>query len=113
MLLKTAKRFIIFWSFVLVAAYLVYVYPLHRLTEWLGYPALLNLPAVVGFWFVITAILWLSFRSTSRALEIILYNWMGIGFVFFSLCFIYFIDGKTTNRTYKNRQLGIRCWFIL
>ena len=89
MLLKTAKRFIIFWSFVLVAAYLVYVYPLHRLTEWLGYPALLNLPAVVGFWFVITAILWLSFRSTSRALEVVLYNWMGIGFVFFSLGFVY------------------------
>ncbi len=89
MVLKTAKRFIIFWSFVLVAAYLVYIYPLHRITEWLGYPALLKLPTLVGLWLIVTAILWLSFRSTSRALEIILYNWMGIGFVFFSLCFIY------------------------
>ena len=86
---KTAKRFIIFWSFVLLAAYLVYIYPLHRLTAWLGYPTLLNLPAIVGLWFAVTAILWLSFRSSSRALEVILYNWMGIGFVFFSLCLAY------------------------
>ena len=46
---KNATRFMIFWSFVLLAAYLVYIYPLHRLTTWLGYPTLLNVPAIVGF----------------------------------------------------------------
>ncbi|HCK75748.1 MAG TPA: hypothetical protein DHW07_01230 [Gammaproteobacteria bacterium] len=89
MLLKTVQRFVFFWSFVLLAAYLVYIYPLQRLTDWLGYPALLNLPVVVGLWFIVTTVLWLSFRSSSRVLETILYNWMGIGFVFFCLCFIY------------------------
>jgi len=79
----------IFWSFALFAAYLVYIYPLHRLTTWLGYPTLLNVPVVVGLWFSVTAILWLSFRSSSRALEVVLYNWMGIGFVFFTLCLLY------------------------
>ena len=76
----------IFWSFVLLAAYLVYIYPLHRLTTWLGYPTVLNVPAIVGLWFAVVAILWLSFRSSSRALEVTLYNWMGIGFVFFTPC---------------------------
>ncbi len=79
----------IFWSFVLLAAYLVYIYPLHRLTTWLGYPTVLNVPAIVGLWFAVVAILWLSFRSSSRALEVTLYNWMGIGFVFFTPCLLY------------------------
>ena len=79
----------IFWSFVLLAAYLVYIYPLHRLTTWLGYPTVLNVPAIVGLWFAVVAILWLSFTSSSRALEVTLYNWMGIGFVFFTPCLLY------------------------
>ena len=89
MLWKTFRRAAFFWSFVLLAAYLVYIYPVQRLTQWLGYPALLHLSAIVGLWLAVTAILWLSFRSSSRLLELILYNWMGIGFVFFSLCFVY------------------------
>ena len=79
----------IFWSFVLLAAYLVYIYPLHRLTTWLGFPTVLNVPAIVGLWFTVVAILWLSFRTSSRALEVTLYNWMGIGFVFFTPCLLY------------------------
>ena len=86
---KNAKRFMIFWSFVLLAAYLVYIYPLHRLTTWLGYPTVLNVPAIVGLSFAVVAILRLSFRSSSRALEVTLYNWMGIGFVFFTPCLLY------------------------
>ena len=86
---KNAKRFMVFWSFVLLAAYLVYIYPLHRLTTWLGYPNVLNVPAIVGLWFAVVATLWLSFRSSSRALEVTLYNWMGIGFVFFTPCLLY------------------------
>ncbi len=86
---KHTKQFMIFWSFVLLAAYLVYIYPLHRLTTWLGYPALLNVPEIVGLWFAVIAILWLSFRSSSRTLEVALYNWMGIGFVFLTPCLLY------------------------
>ena len=86
---KTFRRAALFWTFVLLAAYLVYIYPIQRLTGWLNYPALLNLSTIVGLWMFTTAILWLSFRSSSRVLELILYNWMGIGFVFFSLCFVY------------------------
>ena len=86
---KTLKRGMFFWTFVLMAAYLVYIYPIQRLTDWLNYPGLLNLPTIVGLWLLVTAVLRLSFRSSSRTLEMILYNWMGIGFVFFCLCFIY------------------------
>ncbi|HCX87851.1 MAG TPA: hypothetical protein DG761_07485 [Gammaproteobacteria bacterium] len=89
MLWKTFRRTALFWTFVLLAAYLVYIYPIQRLTDWLNYPALLNLSTIVGLWMFVAAILWLSFRSSSRLLELILYNWMGIGFVFFCLCFIY------------------------
>jgi len=86
---KTLKRGTFFWTFVLMAAYLVYIYPIQRLTDWLNYPGLLNLPTIVGLWLLVTAVLRLSFRSSSHTLEMILYNWMGIGFVFFCLCFIY------------------------
>ena len=86
---KTLKHRMFFWTFVLLAAYLVYIYPIQRLTDWLNYPALLNLPTIFGLWLLVIAVLRLSFRSSSRKLELILYNWMGIGFVFFCLCFIY------------------------
>lgn len=89
MLWKNFRRGAFFWSFVLLSAYLVYVYPIQRLTQWLGYPVLLNLFSIVCLWLFVTAVLWLSFRRSSRLLELALFNWMGVGFVFFSLCFVY------------------------
>ena len=89
MLWKTFRRAAFFWSFVLLSAYLVYVYPIQRLTQWLGHPTLLDLYSIVGLWLFVTAVLWWSFRRSSRLLELALYNWMGIGFVFFSLCLVY------------------------
>ena len=70
MLWKTFRRAAFFWSFVLLSAYLVYVYPIQRLTQWLGHPTLLDLYSIVGLWLFVTAVLWWSFRRSSRLLKI-------------------------------------------
>ena len=75
--------------FVILSAYLVYVYPVQRLSDWLGYPNLLKLSSIIAIWVLWIGVLWLSFRRGSRALEWILFNWMGIGFVYFVLCLLY------------------------
>ena len=86
---RTLQRAAFFWLFVTLSAYLVYIYPVQRLTDWLGRPDLLKLPSTVGLWMLMIAILWLSFRRRSRVLEWILFNWLGVGFVFCVLCLIY------------------------
>ncbi|MEC9372139.1 MAG: hypothetical protein VYB33_12630, partial [Pseudomonadota bacterium] len=86
---RTLQRAAFFWLFVILSAYLVYIYPIQRLTHWFGSPDLLKLPSTVGLWMLMIAILWLSFRRGSRALEWILFNWMGVGFVFCVLCLLY------------------------
>ncbi|HIN43839.1 MAG TPA: hypothetical protein EYM85_07600 [Gammaproteobacteria bacterium] len=86
---RTLQRAAFFWLFVTLSAYLVYIYPVQRLTDWLGRPDLLKLPSTVGLWMLMIAILWLSFRRRSRVLEWILFNWLGVGFVFCVLCLVY------------------------
>ena len=47
----------------MLSAYLVYIYPIQRLTDWLGRPDLLKLPSTVGLWMLMIAVLWLSDRK--------------------------------------------------
>ena len=88
MTLGTLQRAAFFWLFVMLSAYLVYIYPIQRLTHWFGSPDLLKLPSTVGLWMLMIAILWLSFRRGGRVLERVLFNWMGVGFIFCVLCLL-------------------------
>ena len=53
---RTLQRVVIFWLFVVVSAYLVYIYPIQRLTNWLGRPDLLTVPIAVGFWILMIVV---------------------------------------------------------
>ena len=75
-----------FWVFVLVGAYLVYVYPIIRITEWFGWPEAVNWPTALVIWIAVSYALWLSFNGRLALFKPVLVNWMGIGFIFFSLC---------------------------
>ena len=86
---RTLQRVVIFWLFVVVSAYLVYIYPIQRLTNWLGRPDLLTVPTAVGFWILIIAVLWLLFRQGNHVFNWIFFNWLGAGFVFGVLCLVY------------------------
>ena len=86
---RTLQRAAFFWLFVMLSAYLVYIYPIQRLTQWFGSPDLLKLPSTEGLWMLMIAILWLSFRRGSRVLERVLFNWMGDRFIFCVLCLLY------------------------
>ena len=103
---KTLQRAAFFWLFVMLSAFLVYIYPIQRLTNWFGSPDLLKLPSTVGLWILMIAILWLSFRRGSRVLEWILFNWMGVGFVFFVLCLLYDL-GRLINPLNDQAAAGV------
>ena len=83
------KRVIAFWSFILIAAYIVYVYPLAAISRWSGYPQWSSWPLQLGLWAFIGVGFWLWFRCGSRVLKYILVHWMGVGCIFFSVCALY------------------------
>jgi len=89
MIRRTLRRAVIFWVFIVLSAYLVYIYPIQRLTNWLGHPELVTAPSAVGLWMLMIAVLWLLFRQGSHVLNWIMFNWLGVGFVFGVLCLVY------------------------
>ena len=83
------KRVIVFWLFVLVAAYAAYVYPVVSISRWLGYSQWVSWPVAIGLWALVTLGLWCSFRGYLRKIKFLWVHWMGIGFIFFSVCVVY------------------------
>lgn len=70
------RRAIAFWSFVLVAAYLVYVYPLLRITAWYGRHDAIQWPGALLLWAAVVIGLWLSFSARFTGFKVILVNWL-------------------------------------
>jgi hypothetical protein len=83
------KRVVVFWLFVLVAAYAAYVYPVVSISRWLGYSQWVSWPVTIGLWALVILGLWCSFRGHLRMIKPLWVHWMGIGFVFFSVCVVY------------------------
>ena len=83
------KRVVVFWLFVLVAAYAAYVYPVVSISRWLGYSQWVSWPVTIGLWGLVVLGLWCSFRGHLRMIKSLWVHWMGIGFVFFSVCVVY------------------------
>ncbi|MBT06356.1 MAG: hypothetical protein CMM32_05495 [Rhodospirillaceae bacterium] len=83
------KRAIVFWLFVLVAAYAAYVYPVVSISRWLGYSQWASWPVTIALWVLIVVGLWCSFRSSLIKSKLLWVHWMGIGFIFFSVCVVY------------------------
>ena len=83
------KRVILFWLFVLVAAYAAYVYPVVSISRWLGYTQWVSWPITIGLWALVVLGLWCSFRGYLHKIKFLWIHWMGIGFIFFSVCIIY------------------------
>ena len=83
------KRVVVFWLFVLVAAYAAYVYPVVSISRWLGYSQWMPWPVTIGLWALVILGLWCSFRGHLRMIKPLWVHWMGIGFVFFSVCVVY------------------------
>ena len=83
------KRAIGFWTFVIGSAYLVYVYPIVRLTEWYGWDQAIEWHTALLLWALVVTGLWFSFSGRFGGLKLILVNWLGVGFIFFSLCVVY------------------------
>jgi predicted MPP superfamily phosphohydrolase len=75
----------VFWSFVIVSALLVYVYPLVALLDWLGIYAF-DYASALLIWVLVTVAVWSSFRWPRPTLRTIMVNWMGVGLIFFCLC---------------------------
>lgn len=86
---RNYRRFFVFWAFVLVSAYLVYVYPVFRILHWYGWGGAVGWYLPLALWAVVSTGLWLSFNGRAAALKTVLVNWMGVGFIFFSLCLVY------------------------
>ena len=83
------KRVVVFWLFVVVAAYAAYVYPVVSISRWLGYSQWVSWPVTIGLWGLVILGLWCSFRGHLRMIKSLWVHWMGIGFVFFSVCVVY------------------------
>ncbi len=79
------KRVVVFWLFVLVAAYAAYVYPVVSISRWLGYSQWMPWPVTIGLWALVILGLWCSFRGHLRMIKSLWVHWMGIGFVFIGL----------------------------
>ena len=73
----------------LASAYLVYVYPIVRITEWYGWPEAIAWHSALILWTLIGVGLWLSFTGRIIMFKQVLVNWLGVGFIFFSLCVVY------------------------
>ena len=86
---RNYRRVAVFWLFVLASAYLVYVYPVVRITEWYGWQGAIDWYGALILWVAVGVGLWLSFSGRVTLFKHILVNWMGVGFIFFSLCAIY------------------------
>lgn len=83
------KRIFTFWTFVIASAYLVYVYPIVRLTQWYGWDQAIEWYTALLLWAVVVAGLWFSFSGRFGRFKLVLVNWLGVGFIFFSMCAVY------------------------
>ena len=83
------KRVIVFWLFVLAAAYAAYVYPVISISRWLGHSQWVSWPVTIALWALVVLGLWCSFRSSLPKSKFLWVHWMGIGFIFFSVCAVY------------------------
>jgi len=83
------KRQLSFWGFVVIGALLVFVYPLFRLSHWSSSVEAMALPVAMLVWAGSVVALRLAFTGLYPILRNVMVNWMGVGFVFFSLCTAY------------------------
>ena len=67
----------------------MYVYPIARITEWYGWQGAIEWYGALILWIVVCFGLWASFSGRVTFVKHILVNWLGVGFIFFSLCAIY------------------------
>jgi predicted MPP superfamily phosphohydrolase len=83
------RKLAAFWIFVVLSAYLVYVYPVVRIGAWFGLPYVSDWYTALSLWIVVSVGLWLSFTARFTLFKSLLVNWMGVGFIFFSVCVVY------------------------
>ena len=70
-------------------SFLVFAYPINRLSHWYGPEATIGTGLTVLIWLFATAALWYSFRSPKMFIRYIMVHWMGGGFILFVLTLLY------------------------
>ena len=79
------------WFYILfpLLCFLVFAWPLNRLSGWYGPETALGPGATVLVWLFATAALWYSFSSPKMVVRYIMVHWMGVSFILFALTLVY------------------------
>lgn len=79
------------WFYILfpLASFLVFAYPLNRLSRWYSLDTSLGAIPTLLIWLGATFALWYSFRHLNMRMRSVMVHWMGVGFILFALTLAY------------------------
>ena len=79
------------WFYLLFPAvtFVVFAYPLNRLSGWYGEAAALSALQTALIWLLACAALWYSFSGANMRVRYVTVHWMGVSFILFCLTLVY------------------------